>query len=83
MQEENGICESCTLYHGGLRGTHEEEIKNRTKRAFPYDNRKSVLRRLAKAEAKVTELKLTLLKLDNKEESNNQVSDSRKNRNED
>ena len=73
--KRNGICKSCTLYHGGLRGTHEEEIKNRTKRAFPYDIRKSVLRRLAKAEAKVTELKLTLLKLDNKEESNNKVSE--------
>jgi DNA-binding CsgD family transcriptional regulator len=68
--KRNGICKSCTLYHGGLRGTHEEEIKNRTKRAFPYDARKSILRRLAKAEAKVTELKLTLLKLDNKESDN-------------
>ena len=72
--KRNRICKTCTLYAGGLRGTHEEEIKNRTKRAFPYDARKSILRRLAKAEAKVTELKLTLLKLDNKE-SDNKVSE--------
>jgi DNA-binding CsgD family transcriptional regulator len=73
--KRNGICKNCTLYHGGLRGTHEEEIKNRTRRAFPYDARKFILRRLAKAEARVTELKLTLLKLNNKEESNNKVSE--------
>ena len=72
--KRNGICKNCTLYHGGLRGTHEEEIKNRTKSAFPYDARKFILRRLAKAEARVTELKLTLLKLDNRE-SNNKVSE--------
>jgi hypothetical protein len=72
--KRNGICKNCTLYHGGLRGTHEEEIKNRTRRAFPYDARKFILRRLAKAEARVTELKLTLLKLDNRE-SNNKVSE--------
>jgi DNA-binding CsgD family transcriptional regulator/predicted RNA-binding Zn-ribbon protein involved in translation (DUF1610 family) len=73
--KRNGICKTCALYRGGLRGTHEEEIKTRTKRAFPYDARKFILRRLAKAEAKVTELKLALLKLDNKEESNNKVSE--------